>query len=1171
MNNTFHAFELYEANHGFEEITEKISVTDASFPLKSNFKTGVAFRNEEKDIEVDYISDGIYCAAGTKNKLSMVKGKCDILDKTEAIVDVKVNKVTTSSITVVVVANDPESGIEGIYYKIGDSEYKKGTERNTFDNLKENKEYTISVRVVNGNKVETTVEVKATTLAMEEATYEVSSSDWEKEKTVTITYPEGENLTYEYSIDKGKTWLPAEKEQEVKFTENGILIARILYGTNEKVFSTLSVDKIDTTKPTIDKVDGNTDDWSRSKTLIVTASDTESGVKEYSFDNGANWQSSNSKTVTENKTYQIKVRDNAGNISDATEVTVSKIDNEEPSASVSVTGVTTKSISVSATCEAASGISKYEYSKDNGANYIDGTTSTYTFENLTTGTYNIKVRCTSNTGKTNEGSTIGTTGELDNITFGVPSGWATSKNVTINYPDNYTYRYKVASGTAKKENTELTVDNWYETTNKSEIVTFTSNGVLVAEINDGENKKVVSQNITEIDTQAPSVPTSELRKNNETGELISLPNSDSVWYNYNLWWGNFNATDSESGVNHYEYSEECVGTKSGTLGTSYIYPTSLYPTVRNSTYCIRAVDNVGNASDWTDPTYIKIDKEVPIISKIEGNAEEWSRSKTLKVTAIDTGRSGLETNAYSFDNGATWQSSNSKTINANGTYQIKVRDNAGNVSDATEVIISKIDATNPIVTLGDSQVIAHTNNTVTFTSISTTGITNVSCNNGAIPSVSGTTLTVTNVTKDTKCSLNTTLDSAVSASDTSATYILMLSDEKSSGNFIGDNKNITLNLNSKKISGGVNLFYVAETGKLLIEGNGLIYSYSETYTSNGAIKMYGSGKAKLTINGNTCNSTNLDEYKTGLLIYAKANSSLSNYGVKTEGSGDAEINITGGCYYSEERFGIEINGQTSGTIKNANIYGKMGGIANDSTNNVDLINNIVNSENNSLNNSGTGIVNIYSGTFTSDTGVVINNTSGTVNIKDGTFDAKAKTTIYNSSTNDINISGGKFLSNDNVIYNTSTGNINITDTDAKVYIASNFVADGAPWNHSTVANASTGNINIKGHIADKCGEEENTTGICVYNNYARCIQTANNSAATGIINIDGAYLVSPYGAVMNHYGTINICSGRLEGGSYSLGNLTSDTSGYTYYKNNVILSGAISEKHIISDNSLTCN
>ena len=80
--------------------------------------------------------------------------------------------------------------------------------------------------------------------------------------------------------------------------------------------------------------------------------------------------------------------------------------------------VTTNSINIVANAQATSGISKYEYSIDNG-DWIDGgTTNTYTFEGLTQKqSYNVKVRVTTASGLQQETNETVTTAEIPLATF----------------------------------------------------------------------------------------------------------------------------------------------------------------------------------------------------------------------------------------------------------------------------------------------------------------------------------------------------------------------------------------------------------------------------------------------------------------------------------------------------------------------------------------------------------------------------------------------------------------------------------------------------------------------------------------------------------------------------------------------------------------------------------
>jgi len=586
VNSVFRGYEIYELET--DENGGKISVIDEEFPLDSKFKAGKVYRNEKGEIEVENISDGMYCASGTKNKLIIAKTTCDKLKGEE--VKVNINKITTNSITVTVEVIDEESGIKGIYYSVNNGEYKSGEKAYTFNKLELNKTYKISVKVVNVNNVETIIEEEVTTLNIDNPTYSVDSSDWKRSKTVTITYPDisEQTLTYEYSIDRGTTWKTATKSQEVIFNSNGSIVARVKDGTNIVTANTFTVDKIDTASPTISGITGNTDSWTKDKTLVVTASDTGgSEIAGYSFDNGSTWQTGNSKKITSNGTYNIKVKDNAGNISAVSTVEITKIDTQTPTITVAKTSVGSNYIVVSVTItNNPMGISKIEYSIDNGSNWTsDGTNTTHTFTGLTKNkSYTIKARITSNNGKTATSTAIMvSTSDITVPTYEVNnSGWAKSKKVTITYPSisgqTLTYEYSIDKGTT------------WKTATKSQEVTFNSNGSIIARVKDGTN--IVTANTFTVD---------------------------------------------------------------------------------------------------------KIDTVSPTISSVTGNTDSWTKDKTLVVTASDTGGSGIA--GYSFDNGSTWQTGNSKKITSNGTYNIKVKDNAGNVGTATSVVVNKIDDKTPVISL----------------------------------------------------------------------------------------------------------------------------------------------------------------------------------------------------------------------------------------------------------------------------------------------------------------------------------------------------------------------------------------------------------------------------------------------------------------------------------------
>ena len=207
-------------------------------------------------------------------------------------------------------------------------------------------------------------------LSMPTYTVDYPNEVWTKEKNVTMTYPEGENLLYQYSTDGGKTWLIAPSRVYVlKFTTEGTLYIRVSDGVSVLTTPLITIDKIDTTAPEV-QVNGNNSEWTTSKTLTIHASDKESGLvtNPYSWDGGKAWTSVKEKEFTSNQTVNIWVKDNVGNINKQS-IIISKIDRQPPVISdienTSQGNWTNQSVTLSwDIIEEESGLKQVEYSYD---------------------------------------------------------------------------------------------------------------------------------------------------------------------------------------------------------------------------------------------------------------------------------------------------------------------------------------------------------------------------------------------------------------------------------------------------------------------------------------------------------------------------------------------------------------------------------------------------------------------------------------------------------------------------------------------------------------------------------------------------------------------------------------------------------------------------------------
>lgn len=142
--------------------------------------------------------------------------------------------------------------------------------------------------------------------------------------------------TTTYSFSTSKDTYNWQKENYKTFSSNCTVYIYVRDAwDNRRLVSTQTINKIDKDAPSTPIVTGNPEDWTTDKvTLTASSSDSASGIKDYSFSTTQgvySWQTENTKQFDENATVYVYARDNAGNISDASEaVVIDKIDNKLP-------------------------------------------------------------------------------------------------------------------------------------------------------------------------------------------------------------------------------------------------------------------------------------------------------------------------------------------------------------------------------------------------------------------------------------------------------------------------------------------------------------------------------------------------------------------------------------------------------------------------------------------------------------------------------------------------------------------------------------------------------------------------------------------------------------------------------------------------------------------------
>ena len=499
----------------------------------------------------------------------------------------------------------------------------------------------------------------------------------------------------------------------------------------------------DTTKPTISSVSGNPTEWTKNDvTLTVTATDNvykEGGISKYSFDNGSTWQTSKKKTFTKNQTVYIKVKDLAGNISDAKTVKITKIDKTAPTISkvaVSPTGWTNGSVKVTVTAsDSASGLAAKAYSFDNGSTWQADNYKSYSSNNSS---INVKVRDAVGNITSYGSNPV----KITNIDKTAPTISSVSGNPTTCTNSNVTLKV-TANDTGGSGVAGYSFDNG-STWQTSNAKTFTSNQTVNIKVKDGAGNvsSVKSIAITYIDKTAPTVSVSSVATSAATKVTITASDSSacglhstpysfdngSTWQSSNIKYVTNTTTltikvrDKAGNIKSLSHTPSAVLpititpypvdwtngsvrlTVTGTGISQYKFDNDAFSTSNskdyseNCTVSIVVKDTNGQTKTVTY-TITNIDKVSPEITDVNVSEITWTNNPvTVNVVATDK-LSGIA--AYSFDNGVSWQTENEKTFNKSEneiypeTIIVKVKDKAGNISQWDEISLAPMDTVSP--------------------------------------------------------------------------------------------------------------------------------------------------------------------------------------------------------------------------------------------------------------------------------------------------------------------------------------------------------------------------------------------------------------------------------------------------------------------------------------------
>ena len=652
---------------------------------------------------------------------------------------------TTKSITVTNKQTD-NCGLNTGTLQYGISTSVNGTytwqSSNVFSNLSSGTTYYVKTRVndIAGNGLTESAATTAITQSL--GTCSISVTDdgkWTISKTATIT--KTGNGTLQYRIVSGTTekvgWTNYSSATTINWAANATtptdIYCRVTDGKNTYTGTTKRITTIDTTAPTAASFTYST--TTNSITVKASGTDSESGISKYWFskDSGKTWtaaQTSNTYTFSglSSGTYPIMVSVGNGTYgngsttgyknSAATNVTLvslgtCSVDSPSPSGWTQSKTVTASKTGngtlqyriVSGTTEK---VGWTNYSSAVTINWeANTTTPTYVYCRVTDGT---NVKAGSNTQTITTIDRTKPAKPTVSLKLGNTSGSSYTSGAWTNQDvwhivkssdsasgvSYYQYSHDGKTGWSN----DISTLGWGASyTNGKNQLSYRINwggqwNFYVRAVDTAGNISDNSDVFTvRIDNSAPNVPTSTVRQNNSSGTVISDATTDK-WHNTVMWWGSFSATDNgSSGVNRYEFSTNCTGSVSGTLSTNgYTYGSGT-----NYKFCIRAVDNTGNASSWSGAYYFKVDTVAPTTTAPSATSTTNSITVANKQTDALSGIASLQYGISTNNSSYTWQNSNVfSNLSSGTTYYVKTRakDNAGN--GYTESAVTTIRTQNPI-------------------------------------------------------------------------------------------------------------------------------------------------------------------------------------------------------------------------------------------------------------------------------------------------------------------------------------------------------------------------------------------------------------------------------------------------------------------------------------------
>ncbi len=443
-----------------------------------------------------------------------------------------------------------------------------------FTGLKENTEYTIYSYVEDVNGVKSNVyETKVITNeyklpSVGEVTYSVTLDSITL--NVNATSGDGTITKYMYSKDNGESWEESTSNTHTftglnDTTEYKIKIKVVDSNNRESTEYYKAISTETYILPSIANVEYET--TYNSITLTPTGTDGTNTIDhyEYSINDGAYQTSNTFNNLTEQTEYTIKVKAidiNGRETNPPYEIKITTDAYKIPTISNVTTSSTTNSITINVTAANGDGtITKYMYSRDNGSNWYESTSASYTFDNLTSNTtFYVQVKVIDNNGRESAVSnTTVKTQYINPVVNSVSTSNITENSITLTVNATAgsnsiaTYYYSSDNGSSYVSSSS----NTYTFSGLSAGTTYNFRVYVVDSDSVKSNEATTSATTTYVNPKVNSVTATNVTNNTITVSVSASGGTNAIGtYLYSINNGSYQSSSS----NTYTFSGLSAGT-----------------------------------------------------------------------------------------------------------------------------------------------------------------------------------------------------------------------------------------------------------------------------------------------------------------------------------------------------------------------------------------------------------------------------------------------------------------------------------------------------------------------------------------------------------------------------------------------------------------------------------